>query len=183
MRAASRLLAAVSQASSAGRVLEPGTPTGLTGLLTHPAPRSTLLYLYSSTLSKLQRMPESSVYRRATEALTKQRLAIIERVKPPGFDAWEDKMKFRIAEDAGRDDSADLRWEDRLFVRAQMWRKEVDVRDPKAEWDGETVMGLTEGSLTQEERDAEMSKFEKNMEKDHAKHPVIEPEPLFTVEQ
>jgi NADH dehydrogenase (ubiquinone) 1 alpha subcomplex subunit 5 len=180
MRASSRLLAAVS---TAGRVLEPGSPTGLTGLLTHPAPRSTLLYLYSSTLSKLQRMPESSVYRRATEALTRQRLAVVERVKPPGFDAWEDKMKFRIAEDAGRDDSADLRWEDRLFVKAQMWRKEVDVRDPKAEWDGEEVMGLTEGPLTQEERDEEMARFEKKTERDHSRHPVIEPEPLLTVEQ
>jgi NADH dehydrogenase (ubiquinone) 1 alpha subcomplex subunit 5 len=180
MRASSRLFAAVSTAS---RVLEPGTPTGLTGLLTHPAPRSTLLYLYSNTLSKLQRMPESSVYRRATEALTKQRLAIVERVKPPGFDAWEDKMKFRISEDANRDDSVDLRWEDRLFVRAQMWRKEVDIRNEKAEWDGEQVMALTEGPMTQEEKDAEMAVLEKKLARDNTRHPVIEPEPLFTVDQ
>jgi NADH dehydrogenase (ubiquinone) 1 alpha subcomplex subunit 5 len=184
MRAASRLLAAVSQpSSSAARVLEPGTPTGLTGLLTHPAPRSTLLYLYSSTLSKLQRMPDSSVYRRATEALTKQRMAIIERVKPPGFDAWEDDMKFRVAEDVGRDDSEDLTFEDRLFVKAQMWRKPVDIRDTKAEWDGETIMAFTEGPLSQEERDAEVSKFDRKMDKDVSKRPVIDPEPLFTVEQ
>ncbi|KAG9622147.1 hypothetical protein KCU64_g20939, partial [Aureobasidium melanogenum] len=65
MRASSRLLA------QASRFLTPGAPTGLTGVLTHAAPRSTLLYLYNSTLDKLKQFPEHSVYRQSTEALTK----------------------------------------------------------------------------------------------------------------
>ena len=43
-----------------------------------------------------------------------------ESLLPPGFDAWEDKMKFRISEDANRDDSADLRWEDGSPVVASL---------------------------------------------------------------
>ncbi|KAL8896946.1 MAG: hypothetical protein Q9207_007466, partial [Kuettlingeria erythrocarpa] len=51
-----RLLAAVKPE----RFLTPGNPTGLTGLLTHPAPRTQLLYLYSATLAKLARLPAHS---------------------------------------------------------------------------------------------------------------------------
>jgi hypothetical protein len=82
-----------------------------------------------------------------------------------------------------RDTSQDLTYEDRMFVKTQMWRKPVDTRDPKAEWDGETIMGFTEGPVSQEERDAELEKFDQKMKKDAAKRPIIDPEPLFTVEQ
>ena len=90
MRPAIRLLAAVSKR------LEPGNPTGLTGLLTHGAPRSALIYLYTSTLRKLQTIPEHSIYRQATEALTKQRLSVIEAVKPAGYDAWLEKVQWQV---------------------------------------------------------------------------------------
>ncbi|KIW06105.1 uncharacterized protein PV09_03273 [Verruconis gallopava] len=90
MRPAIRLLAAVSKR------LEPGSPTGLAGLTTHGAPRSALIFLYTSTLRKLQQIPEHSVYRQATEALTKQRLSIIESVKPAGYDSWLEKVQWQI---------------------------------------------------------------------------------------
>ncbi|KAK4959915.1 hypothetical protein LTR10_002803 [Elasticomyces elasticus] len=90
MRATTRLLAVISKSTP----LVPGSPTGLTGLPTHAAPRSTLLYLYHQTLSKLQAgFPESSVYRQSTEALTKHRLSIIEAVKPEGLQAWQERVK------------------------------------------------------------------------------------------
>ena len=85
MRNTLRLLAVVKP----GRYLEPGNPTGLTGLFTHPSPRSTLLYLYNATLDKLKAFPEHSVYRQSTEALTRHRLKIIESIKPEGYDEWE----------------------------------------------------------------------------------------------
>lgn len=79
------------------RFLEAGNPTGLTGLLTHPAPRSTLIYLYNATLEKLKAIPEHSVYRQSTEALTKHRFNIVDSIKPPGYDEWttraEEKFK------------------------------------------------------------------------------------------
>ena len=89
MRATQRLLAAVKP----GRFLEPGNPTGLTGLFNHSAPRSTLIYLYGATLKKLESLPEHSVYRQSTEALTKHRMSIIESIKPDGFDAWYTRAK------------------------------------------------------------------------------------------
>ena len=84
MKTTLRLLASVKP----GRYLEAGNPTGLTGLLTHPSPRATLLYLYSKTLDKLKTFPEHSVYRQSAEAVTKHRMNIIESIKPPGFEEW-----------------------------------------------------------------------------------------------
>lgn len=84
MRVTLRLLADVK----AGRYLRPGHPTGLTGLFNHPSPRSTLIYLYGSTLQKLQALPEHSVYRQSAEAVTKHRMQIIQSIKPQGHDEW-----------------------------------------------------------------------------------------------
>ncbi|EMC93265.1 hypothetical protein BAUCODRAFT_36937, partial [Baudoinia panamericana UAMH 10762] len=95
MRSATRLLAslassATSTAAKNPTFLEAGSPTGLTGLFTHSTPRTTLIQLYNSTLTKLrQNFPESSVYRQSVEALTKHRLAIIESVKPSGLEEWQ----------------------------------------------------------------------------------------------
>lgn len=73
MRASSRFLA---------RFLEPGTPTGLTGLFTHATPRSTLLSLYDKTLVNLRSLPDTSVYRQSVEALTRHRLALVSATAP-----------------------------------------------------------------------------------------------------
>jgi len=94
MRGASRLLAAVKGA----RYLEPGTPTGLTGLFTHPSPRSSLIYLYVTTLDKLKALPTDSVYRKSVEALTEHRLQIVRSVKPAGWDEWAAKVAQVVEE-------------------------------------------------------------------------------------
>ncbi|KAL2368363.1 hypothetical protein RJ035_002649 [Blastomyces gilchristii] len=93
MRSSLRLLANVKSA----RYLQPHAPTGLTGLTTHPRPRQALLILYTNTLNKLQNIPESSVYRQATEALTKHRLKIVESTKPPGYDKWHQEVQQKVA--------------------------------------------------------------------------------------
>lgn len=92
MRNTLRLLAVVKP----GRYLEAGNPTGLTGLFTHPAPRSTLLYLYAATLDRLKEFPEHSVYRQSTEALTKHRMRIVESIKPKGYDEWAEKAAEKL---------------------------------------------------------------------------------------
>lgn len=94
MRTASRLFASVKPA----RFLEPGNPTGLTGLHTHPTPRSTLLYLYESTLDKLKAIPEHSVYRQSSERIVKHRMSIVESIKPTGYDEWAEKAKKMVEE-------------------------------------------------------------------------------------
>ncbi|OJD15564.1 hypothetical protein AJ78_04187 [Emergomyces pasteurianus Ep9510] len=93
MRSTLRLLADVKSA----RFLQPHAPTGLTGLTTHPRPRQALLILYTTTLNKLQSIPESSVYRQATEALTKHRLKIVESTKPPGYEKWQQEVQQQAA--------------------------------------------------------------------------------------
>ncbi|KAJ7293619.1 ETC complex I subunit conserved region-domain-containing protein [Mycena rebaudengoi] len=52
--------------------------TGLTGLAVHPNPLPALVTTYQSTLSTLSQLPETSVYRQATEALTQNKLKIVE---------------------------------------------------------------------------------------------------------
>jgi len=137
MRPALRLLANVKSA----RYLEPLAPTGLTGLLTHPSPRPTLIFLYKSTLEKLKSLPESSVYRQATEALTSRRLQIIESTKPPGYDAWLERVKGTVA--AQPDRFQTLRHPDGSHVAEQ--------QDDELEWDGQGMEPAMQGPRTLEE--------------------------------
>ena len=58
-------------------------PTGITGLAHHPQPRNQLLGVYTATLESLQGIPEHSVYRQSVEALTKERLKIVESTEDP----------------------------------------------------------------------------------------------------
>ena len=53
-------------------------PTGITGLRQHPQPRNQLLGVYTATLESLKDIPEHSVYRQSVEALTKERMKIVE---------------------------------------------------------------------------------------------------------
>ena len=158
MRFSSRLLANLKSA----RFLEPNAPTGLTGLHNHPAPRSALIYLYSSTLDKLKPFPESSAYRQSTEALTRHRLALVEAVKPPGYDEWQAHTKKLIdehpnefnapeagAKPAGAKHIRSIR-DGRHFVTT----KQVQQPDERLEeWDGEVIgPPELEGTRTAAER-------------------------------
>ncbi|RPA90875.1 hypothetical protein L873DRAFT_1820353 [Choiromyces venosus 120613-1] len=73
--------------------LAPFSTTGITGVLTHPNPRPALIAVYNHTLSLLSRLPQHSVYRQSTENLTKQRLAIVESVKPEGWEEYQAALK------------------------------------------------------------------------------------------
>ncbi|KAI9729722.1 MAG: hypothetical protein M1834_006673 [Cirrosporium novae-zelandiae] len=145
MKPALRLFAAIKPT----RFLEPNAPTGITGLLTHPAPRSALLYLYSATLDKLRTIPESSAYRQSTEALTRHRLEIVEAIKPEGWDTWQEKARKKVEENpkafkavtfgAGSDS------EKTGFVSLK-FGEVPDERDE--EWDGEDIDASREGAMT-----------------------------------
>jgi NADH dehydrogenase (ubiquinone) 1 alpha subcomplex subunit 5 len=158
MRLTSRLLAAVKPA----RYLESGTPTGLTGLFTHAAPRSTLIYLYSSTLDKLKQLPESSVYCQSTEALTKHRLKIISSVIPAGYEEWAEKAKKIIDEhpevfntpEGGIDYDGGRHLKETFAGKSFVTTKvDPEYDDTMEEWDGETDHGPElEGTRTTAER-------------------------------
>ncbi|KAH7022489.1 ETC complex I subunit conserved region-domain-containing protein [Ilyonectria destructans] len=142
------------------RYLEAGTPTGLTGLWTHGTPRSTLLYLYGTTLSKLQTMPETSMYRQSVEAVTKHRMSLVEQMVPPGYDQWAIKAKELVSQNAaqfrvasGRLDGSEARTVklgDKIFIVGRK-HEAGDIR--VEEWDGEANEGgELEGARTAEER-------------------------------
>lgn len=186
MRPALRLFAAVRG------TIEPGTPTGLTGLLTHPAPRSTLMYLYSTTLTKLQKIPESSVYRQSVEALTKKRLAIVEAQTAPGHYAWLDTMRYRIDEfqqaqkAAGLEPIAEnLQYAGNEFFLASLGSREVDERE--VEWNGEPVVEPTlEGPRSGAElakQQAQIDQFAKTEGEKQRFRLKLDPEPLLTKDQ
>jgi NADH dehydrogenase (ubiquinone) 1 alpha subcomplex subunit 5 len=180
MRAASRLFASVK----AEKFLEPNAPTGLTGLLNHPNPRSRLMYLYTSTLDKLQQMPESSVYRQATEALTIHRLKIIEAAQPKGFREWKERVQYLVDENPNaleiEKTSGGMR------VRLKNEKEQYDHRARKAEWDGEEIVKFAEGPRPASQRAGIMEKLGggKGYNPDDTLNPVkLDPEPRLTAEQ
>lgn len=149
MRSTLRLLANVKP--GAGRYLEPGNPTGLTGLFTHPTPRSTLLYLYGTTLDKLQKLPDSSVYRQSTEALTRHRMRILKDIKPAGWEEWAKKAQEKVDQhpeifQKGRSRHVVGEAGGNAFIHT------VDQNiDDDLEWDGEKGAPTLEGTRSSKE--------------------------------
>jgi NADH dehydrogenase (ubiquinone) 1 alpha subcomplex subunit 5 len=186
MRSALRLLASVKPA----RYLEAGYMTGLTGLYTHPSPRMTLLYLYSSTIEKLKALPESSLYRQSVEALTKHRMTLVDEMVPPGYKEWKAKADKILLEHpdqfmatSGRPDGSSMHKVvvgDRTFVLGTQ-HKARDIRTE--EWDGETDEGPElEGSRTPEERKDQILLAERTA-LDDTVQVDWEPEPPLTADQ
>ncbi|KAK4145896.1 ETC complex I subunit conserved region-domain-containing protein [Dichotomopilus funicola] len=190
MRSTLRLFAAVRPAA---QYLEAGTPTGLTGLLTHPSPRSTLLYLYNSTLDKLKAVPDHSVYRQSVEALTKHRLALVEGVVPPGHDEWAERARKLLSEHpeqfnvaTGSDSVSGARAiKIERGAKSFVLRNIPEQRDMRVEeWDGELDEGPElEGSRTLKEREDLRHIFERRDIRDVEGQVEWEPEPQLTADQ
>lgn len=189
MRRTLRQLAAVKPS----RYLEAGAPTGLTGLFTHPSPRSSLIYLYSSTLDKLSQFPESSLYRQSTEALTKHRLSIISAAVPEGHAEWSAKAKKTIAEHpevfntpAGgtpHDENKHVKVTKggRQFVVSKT-EKEVD--DTREEWDSEEdTVGFSAGGVSEEEEAVDQPAVNPKRPGSDEKTILLDPEPQLTADQ
>ena len=175
MRATLRLFARVK----AGKYLENFAPTGLTGLTTHPSPRPTLIYLYTSTLEKLKQLPESSVYRQSTEALTRQRLNIVDAVKPAGFDAWLQRVQAVVAENPEAFKAA--RRPDGSYAAIQ----KVEVETPEGkDFDGNTDEAQTEGGyLNEEEMRARIKQINEEIRQELEPKVKWEPEPALEATQ
>ena len=139
MRATLRLLANVKP----GRFLEANNPTGLTGLFTHPSPRSSLIALYNETLHRLDTLPEHSVYRQSVEAITSHRLKIVESMKPEGFEEW-----FKVAREKFEAHPELFR----QWTSTHTGRSMPETDDREVEWDGERIATTAEGVRTQNEK-------------------------------
>ena len=181
MRSSLRLLARYHQA---------GLPTGLTGLRTHAHPRSTLLTVYRTTLDHLQKLPESSLYRQSTEALTKQRLAFVERAVPAGYEEWESRARKVMADNPAKFSPATDKLTSpgmttvHIGGRTYFTPEKITLRDVRdEEWDGEGDQGaVLEGQRLGAEKE-EQVRTEKA--KAEAETPVkgLENEPQLTIDQ
>ncbi len=179
MRTVTRLFASVKS----GRFLEPGNPTGLTGLVTHPTPRSTLIAIYGATLDRLKQIPEHSVYRQSVEAISRHRLHAIESVKPKGYDEWvrraEEKVKNNPDAFRSFGPNVSVHTVNAAMV-ANTYSEEEDERE--VEWDGESTTPSLEGVRSLEER-----AYQKNLAQEipHTGNEAVgwEPEPPLEASQ
>lgn len=137
MRGTLRLLAKIQP----GKFLEVNSPTGLTGILTHPQPRSTLIYTYNQILNKLKALPESSVYRQSTEALTKSRLKIVESTKPAGYEEWLSRVKAEVEKNPAA--YAHVMQKDGSIAFSEAFETTSEV------WDGEKREVYQEGAYSE----------------------------------
>ena len=142
---------------SAAKYLEAGTPTGLTGLITHPCPRPALLYTYRTTLDRLAQLPANSVYRQSVEALTKQRMSVVESQKPAGYDEWLGRITKQLE---AHPDAYKQYVEKDGTLNARMITSRGSVI-----WDGQHKRGdfLSEGANSQREADAKAAAVEEEV--------------------
>ncbi|THX16203.1 hypothetical protein D6D13_01803 [Aureobasidium pullulans] len=176
MRPSTRLLA------QATRYLTPGAPTGLTGVLTHAAPRSTLLYLYNTTLDKLKQFPEHSVYRQSVEALTKHRLSIVESVKPEGLEEWQSRVRSVVEAhpNAFRSIASATNKNEVNIVYNETALKGMETED----YEDEPIQKQEpEGPRVASEKSHQGHSFMADPQADSEMIPRIEPEPPLTSEQ
>lgn len=146
MRVTRRLLAEVARSKPSGQFLTPHTPTGLTGLLTHPFPRPTLISVYNQTLAKLQALPTNSLYRQSVEGLTKHRLAIVEAQVPEGFKEWQQTVTELVKKhpELGEGRNVQLVSGQQYFMSQETHTK-FDDRGMEAEWDAEEEPDVERG--------------------------------------
>ncbi|GAA5898060.1 hypothetical protein JCM8208_000144 [Rhodotorula glutinis] len=96
-RATRILLAAAPQATKAAPTsLRTKLSTGITGIAVHPEPLSALVDSYKSTLNVLDKIPASAVYRQSAEAITRERLAAVERLGGEGDEASIEQVEQAI---------------------------------------------------------------------------------------
>ncbi|KAI9833534.1 MAG: hypothetical protein M1826_007148 [Phylliscum demangeonii] len=189
MRISRRLLANLQSA----KYLQAHAPTGLTGLHTHPTPRSALLYLYYTTLEKLKELPDSSVYRQSTEALTRHRVNLVEAMKPANYDAWLERSKKHIEDnplvfgnpDAKQGESSEARFAifrgGHTFVSVED-TSQLDFRNE--EWDGEENVGpVLEGTWSAEEKAANPASLSRAQPRKKEAFVNWEPEPQLDADQ
>ncbi|KAI9318369.1 ETC complex I subunit conserved region-domain-containing protein [Dichotomocladium elegans] len=109
--------------------------TGLTGIPVHPNPRPHLIQTYNKTLTALSRLPATAVYRQATEALTQQRLSVVE--------GTENIAEIEQSIGNGQIEELIIQAEEELKLVAKMeeWKawEPLQVPVPKGQWQYKSV--------------------------------------------
>lgn len=106
--------------------------TGVTGLRVHPQPLEALRSLYVETLTHVQALPSTSAYRRETEALTNERLQILD--KSSDVNAVEKAIGFGQIEEAIEVAQNELK----LVHRVSQWKpwEPLIGQAPEGQWKG-----------------------------------------------
>ena len=122
-RATRTLLAAATKpAVKAAAVPRTKVVTGIAGLDVHPRPLPALAQAYTSTLKVLEQIPAAAVYRQSAEAITKERLAVVQKRDAAGDqEATEADIEAVEREiDAGLVEELLLQAQDELKLASKM---------------------------------------------------------------
>ena len=138
-------------------------------------------------------MPESSLYRQSTEALTRHRLSIISAAEPEGHAAWSEKAQKTIVEHpevfntpAGgvpHDESKHVKVT-KLGQHFVVSEPELEVDDTREEWDSEVqTVGFSSGGMSEEDEAKDQGVMDMERPGSDTKTVELDPEPQLTADQ
>ncbi|PIO52512.1 ETC complex I subunit region [Teladorsagia circumcincta] len=105
--------------------------TGLTGLFVNEHPHRTLNVIYCRILKALEQIPPSAAYRKYTEAIVKQRLALVQ--SEDSIPALEEKIGMGQIEEVIEQAEMELEAA-RAIIESKAWEPLVEPA-PKGQWD------------------------------------------------
>ncbi|CEQ38788.1 SPOSA6832_00240 [Sporobolomyces salmonicolor] len=131
-RATRRLLQAVPAVDKTAPSLRSKVSTGITGLSIHPDPLPALVHMYNSTLTLLNQIPASAVYRQSVESITRERLGAVTLAGAQGGETAIEGVERQIG--AGLIEEVILQAEGELKLAAKMveWKAWEDLESPPA---------------------------------------------------
>ncbi|GAA5848693.1 hypothetical protein JCM5353_000251 [Sporobolomyces roseus] len=140
-RATRRLLQAVNTAapstSAPAASLRTKITTGIAGYPVHPEPISALTETYNGTLTLLQQIPASAVYRQSVESITKERLEAVTSLGGQGSEQEIEQVEARIGAGLIEEVIEQARGELQLAGKMVEWKAWEDLEAPAApgQWD------------------------------------------------
>ncbi|GAA6013383.1 hypothetical protein JCM11491_006373 [Sporobolomyces phaffii] len=139
-RATRRLLQAVptsASAASSPSALRTKVSTGIAGYPVHPEPLAALAETYRGTLTLLQQIPASAVYRQSAESITNERLHAVTSLGGHGSEQEIEAVEQRIG--AGQIEEVIEQAQGELALAGQMieWKAWEDLESPAqpGQWD------------------------------------------------
>ncbi|KAK5978635.1 ETC complex I subunit region, partial [Trichostrongylus colubriformis] len=105
--------------------------TGLTGLFVNEHPHRALIVVYSRILKALEQIPPSAAYRKYTEEIVKQRLALVQ--SEDSIPALEEKIGMGQIEEVIEQAEYELETA-RAIIESKAWEPLVEAA-PKGQWD------------------------------------------------
>ncbi|KAJ1357249.1 hypothetical protein KIN20_015351 [Parelaphostrongylus tenuis] len=105
--------------------------TGLTGLFVNQHPHRTLSVVYSRILKAMEHIPPNAAYRKYTEAVVKQRLALVQ--SEDSIPTLEEKIGMGQIEEVIEQAEYELE-ATRAIIESKAWEPLVEEA-PKGQWD------------------------------------------------